>query len=85
MQGQTSRELRTGANERHLGKGNTGVSGGKSELGAVDERLLESQRALDKEEGDKAGTRGDKGGDYGAGEMPNVGAEEVAAEYNQKR
>lgn len=87
MQGQTSRELHKDANERHAGQGNTRVSGAKSELGAVDERLpgMENQRAMDREEGDKAGTRGDKGGEYGAGEMSNVTAEEAAAETNQKR
>ena len=37
----------------------------------ADPRTQESQRALDREEGGLAGTRGDKGGSYGAGEMPN--------------
>ena len=70
-----------------MGQGNTRESGTKSELRAADERLpgMENLRALDRDEGDKAGTRGDKGGEYGAGEMPNVTAEEAAAEINRKR
>lgn len=87
LQGQTSSEIHKDANERHAGQGNTRESGARSELGAVDERLpgMENNRALDREEGDKAGTRGDKGGEYGAGEMPNVTAEEAAAEITKER
>jgi len=37
----------------------------------VDERVQEGQRGLEKEGGDKAGDKGDKGGEYGAGGMEN--------------
>lgn len=40
----------------------------------ADERTQESQRGLEKEGGDLAGTKGDKGGEYGAGAMPNESA-----------
>ncbi|KAI9817449.1 MAG: hypothetical protein M1827_001059 [Pycnora praestabilis] len=43
----------------------------------------EGQRALNKDEAVTG--RGDKGGEYGAGEMPNVGADEVASEQSRPR
>lgn len=87
MQGQTSSEIHKDAKEGRAGQGNTRESGAPSELGAADERLpgMENLRGLDREEGDKAGTRGDKGGEYGAAEVPNVTADEAAAEISQKR
>ena len=67
LQGQTSNE----GKEREGGLVGVGTSGAPSGNMGVDERAQESQRGLEKEEGDLAGTRGSKGGAYGAGEMEN--------------
>lgn len=70
-QGQTSSELRDGGN---AAGGSAFSSGAASGNMTVDEGMQESQRGLEKEGGDLAGTKGDKGGDYGASAMPNESA-----------
>ena len=70
MQGQTSSELRHEG--QHTNKNVGGHGGGLAGVGAsapsgnqmADERTQPSQRAMEKEEGVLAGTRGDKGEDY---------------------
>ena len=71
-QGQTSSELRD-ADKKETG-GQTFASGAPSGNMMVDERTQPSQRGLEKEGGDLAGKKGDRGGDYGAGVMPNESA-----------
>ena len=68
-QGQTSSELRHGTTKESVGS--TFASGAPSGNMMADERTQESQRGLEKEGGDLAGTKGDKGGEYGAGGLPN--------------
>ena len=75
-QGQTSSELRQGTegtSKKEAG-GQTFASGAPSGNMMVDEREQPSQRGLEKEGGDLAGTKGDKGGEYGAGAVPNESA-----------
>lgn len=69
-QGQTSRELRQGTGKKEAG-GSAFASGAPSGNMGVDERVQEGQRGLEKEGGDRAGKKGDKGGEYGAGGMEN--------------
>ena len=71
LQGQTNNEAKGGTKKVREG-GLVGV--GSSEAGpmkGVDERVQESQRGLEKEEGVLAGKRGDKT-EVGAEELPNV-------------
>ena len=79
-QGQTSTEL------RHEGAhGRTRQSAGLEGVGATDKsatvsgRTRASQRALEKEEGNLAGTRGDKGA-LGAEEREPTSAQKIASE-----
>ena len=75
-QGQTSSELRQGTegtSKKEAG-GQTFSSGAPSGNLMADEREQPSQRGLEKEGGDLAGTKGDKGGEYGAGAVPNESA-----------
>ena len=53
-----------------------GASGAPSSNQMADERVQPEQRALDKEEGVKAGTRGDKT-ESGAEDLPNEKAENL--------
>ncbi|KAL8747240.1 MAG: hypothetical protein Q9190_000859 [Brigantiaea leucoxantha] len=72
MQGQTVSDTKGGKNPGGHGGGLVGVgaSGAPSGNQMVDERMQESQRGLEREEGVLAGTRGDKGS-VGADELPN--------------
>lgn len=71
-QGQTSSELRHGGpTSKKDPVGSTFASGAPSGNMMADERMQESQRGLEKEGGDLAGTKGDKGGEYGASAVPN--------------
>ena len=70
IQGQTAGDDKTlGGGER---------SGGPSGIQGVDERVDPRQRGLERETGDLAGKKEPLG--EGAEELPNAGAEEVAAE-----
>ena len=77
LQGQTSRELHHDGGGKHGdgsgGRGLVGIgaSGAPSGNMQVEERVQPSQRALEKEEGIFAGTRGKPGDGYGADELPN--------------
>lgn len=70
MQGQTTNETKRGTKKLREG-GLAGVGSSESgEMKGADERVQESQRALEKEEGVMAGKRGDKT-EVGAEELPN--------------
>ena len=77
IQGQTSQELHHDGGKKHgTGSGGSGLAGvGASGVPSgnqmVDERTQPDQRALEKEEGVSAGTRGQPGDGYGADELPN--------------
>lgn len=68
LQGQTSNELRHGgahtSTKQGGGLAGVGASGVPSSNQMVDKDTQPEQRALDKEEGVYAGTRGDKGEEY---------------------
>ena len=62
-QGQTSSELRQGGKQGG-GLAGVGASGVASSNQMVDKDTQPKERGLEKEEGQFAGTRGDKGDDY---------------------
>ncbi len=71
LQGQTSNETKGGTKKvREGGLAGVGSSEESGTMNPVDERVQESQRALEKEEGALAGKRGDKT-EVGAEELPN--------------
>jgi len=74
-QGQSSRELRHEPDGRGGGLAGVGAKprGQNQQVDGRDPGFA-NQRAQDKEEGAYAGTRGDKGGAYGAGGMENESA-----------
>lgn len=70
VQGQTTNETKGGTKKTREG-GLAGVGSSESGvMGGADERVQESQRGLEKEEGAMAGKRGDKT-EVGADELPN--------------
>lgn len=72
-QGQTSNELRHDKKSHGGGLAGVGASGVPSGNQMVDPATQPSQRAPDKEEGEYAGTRGDKGANA-AEDLPNASA-----------
>jgi hypothetical protein len=86
--GQTSAELHHNgtSHRKREGNGLAGLDGGKQAggLNGATGDYDASQRALDREEAtDVRGARGDKGGNYGAGEVEPVGAEALAGELKE--